>query len=103
MCDTWGAIRSTVARRPSSRNSTSSVASYWRIAAPNWKPCVHSVHPRAVYRPRTVNTGAPAAGRQRFSSRRILPADSSNIRVMAGTSAAGVSERSGFRGTGREA
>ena len=34
--------------RPNSRNSASPVASNCKIAAPIWKPCVHSVQPRAV-------------------------------------------------------
>src|ERR1039458_9486068 len=59
-----GAITSTVRWRPISRNSASSVASNWRMAEPNWKPCVHSVQPWLVYRPPTVKTGAPLAGAQ---------------------------------------
>jgi len=59
------------------------------MAAPNWKPCVHSVQPRLVYCPRTVKTGAPRAGSQDFSMERILAAESSNSRRSLGASAAG--------------
>src|ERR1019366_5338709 len=83
-CD---AIASTVRRRPISRNSASSVASNWRMAEPNWKPCVHSVQPRLVYRPPTVKTGAPLAGAQDFSMERILAADRANIRRTLGSRA----------------
>src|ERR1019366_455165 len=82
-----GAITSTVRWRPISRNSASSVASNWRMAEPNWKPCVHSVQPRLVYRPPTVKTGAPLAGAQDFSMERILAADRANIRRTLGSSA----------------
>src|ERR1035437_5697469 len=57
------------------------------MADPNWKPCVHSVHPRLVYLPPTVKTGAPWAGAQDFSIERILAADSSNSRRTLGASA----------------
>src|SRR5687768_14827373 len=73
------------------RKRSSPVASNCRIAAPNWKPCVHSVQPRLVYSPFTVNTGVPALGSQRFSRRSILAADASKSRVMAGCRVAGVS------------
>ncbi len=61
-CETCGAMRSTVAERPSARNASSPVASNCRIAEPYWKPWVHSVQPREVQRPPTVNTGEPFAG-----------------------------------------
>src|ERR1039458_2797280 len=57
------------------------------MAEPNWKPCVHSVQPRLVYRPPTVKTGAPLAGSQDFSMARILAADRANIRRTLGSSA----------------
>src|ERR1039458_2406410 len=57
------------------------------MAEPNWKPCVHSVQPRLVYRPPTVKTGAPLAGAQDFSMERILAADRANIRRTLGSSA----------------
>src|SRR6476646_1607946 len=84
---TCGAITSTVRSRPISRNSFSPVASNWRTAEPNWKPCVHSVQPRLVYLPPMVKTGAPAAGAQDFSIDRILAAESSNSRWSFGASA----------------
>src|SRR5262245_33685898 len=64
------------------------------MAAPNWKPCVHSVQPRLVYAPPTVNTGVPSAGFQRFSRRSIFSADSSNRRRRAGSSPRAVREGS---------
>jgi hypothetical protein len=45
---TCEAITRTVLCRPSSRKDRSPVASKWRTEAPTWKPCVHSVQPRAV-------------------------------------------------------
>src|SRR5664279_4490574 len=57
------------------------------MAEPNWKPCVHSVQPRLVYRPPAVKTGAPWAGAQDFSMERILAADRANIRRTLGPSA----------------
>ena len=59
--ETWGAIRSTVAVRPRSRNSAAPVASNCRMSEPYWNPCVHSVQPREVQRPPAVNTGDPFA------------------------------------------
>ena len=82
-----GAIAPMVPSRPISRNSESPVASNWRMAEPNWKPCVHSVQPRLVYLPPTVKTGAPLAGAQDFSMERILAADTANIRRTLGSSA----------------
>src|SRR6266567_5625339 len=77
--------------RPISRNSRSPVASNWRIADPNWKPCVHSVQPALAYRPFTVKTGDPSAGFQVSSILRILPAERSNkFRIL-------VSKSDGFR------
>ena len=55
----WEAIFATVALRPDSRKDSSPVASNWRSADPYWKPCVHSVQPRAVYVPAAVKTGEP--------------------------------------------
>src|SRR5205814_632690 len=60
------------------------------MAAPNWKPCVHSVHPRLVYLPPAVKTGDPCDGDHSFSSERILAAESSNMRRTLGASASGV-------------
>ena len=89
MCVRCGAIRSSVRNRPSSRNSRSPVASNCSSAEPNWKPCVQSVHPRVWYRPFTVNTGAPSAGRQVCSIDRIFAADSSNSRAIFGARSRG--------------
>src|SRR6185369_8133394 len=88
------AIRFRVASRAISWKRGSPVASNCRMAAPNWKPWVHSVQPRLVYCPRTVKTGVPCAGFQRCSSRRIFCPESSNSRLIAGTSAWGVRESS---------
>src|SRR5262245_38238139 len=87
-------MRPTVARRPASRKRWSHVASNWMMAEPNWKPWVHSVQPRLVYWPRTLNTGVPHSGLQRRSRRSILEADSSNRRRMAGSRSRGCSEGS---------
>src|SRR5690349_18265136 len=81
---TCGAMTSTVRVRPISRRLASPVASYWRIALPNWKPWVHSVQPRLVYLPLTVKTGEPAEGCQDCSMLRILAAESSKRRVSLG-------------------
>src|SRR5471030_103534 len=69
----------------------SPVASNWRIAPPNWKPRVHSVHPRLVYFPLTVKTGEPCDGSHSFSMERSLAAESSKRRRTLSASAAGVS------------
>src|SRR5690242_5544149 len=76
----------TVRFRPISRNFRSPVPSNWRIADPNWKPCVHSVHPRLTYLPFTVYTGAPSSGFHVRSSDSILRAEASNNRSMPGFS-----------------
>jgi len=68
----------------------SPVASNCSSADPNWKPCVHSVHPRDVYRPATVNTGVPCLGSQCRSISAIFFAESSKTRSTAGRSDAGV-------------
>src|SRR4051794_19863418 len=86
MCVTWGIIRRTVRSRPISSIAPSPVTSNARIAQPYWKPCVHSVHPREVYRPSTVKTGVPLAGSHVFSMLRTLVVASSNTRSMAGAS-----------------
>ena len=67
MWETWKAMTSKVLQRPISRNRVSPVASNCKRAEPNWNPYVHSVQPRAVYRPLTVKTGVPWAGFQVFS------------------------------------
>ena len=61
--------------------AVSPVASNWRTAAPNWKPCVHSVQPRAMYWPSTVKTGEPVLGSHRRSSASIFAADCREQRV----------------------
>src|SRR5438874_981365 len=62
VCETCDAMNFTVFSRPSFNIAASPVASKCRKARPNWKPCVHSVQPRDVYRPLTVKTGVPFAG-----------------------------------------
>src|ERR1043165_7002455 len=89
MCETCGAINSRVRERPIRRNSSSPVASNCNIAEPNWKPCVHSVQPRLVYLPLTVNTGAPADGCHEPSIERIfLPASANTLRAAPASLAA---------------
>src|SRR6476660_7008728 len=99
MCETWLAMTSTVFFRPSSRNSRSPVASNCSRAEPNWKPCVHSVHPREVYLPLTVNTGVPAEGFHVLSRFRIFAAETSRRRLILGTSFKAVSWDCILRGT----
>src|SRR2546423_9697335 len=81
---TCGAMTATVRSRPISRKAWSSVASNCRMAAPNWKPWVHSVQPRLVYLPLTVKTGEPADSDQEDSMERIFAAERSNRRRSLG-------------------
>src|ERR1041385_321444 len=67
------------------------------MAEPNWKPWVHSVHPREVYFPCTVKTGVPFAGSHCFSRLRIFPAERSKSRTIFGRSLCAVRRWSGFR------
>ena len=55
----WAGITRRMPVRPSSSRPASPVASKVSSAAPYWNPWVHSVQPRVVYFPPTVNTGAP--------------------------------------------
>src|SRR6516162_4058134 len=71
-------MNATVRDLPIARNSASPVASNCRMAEPNWKPCVHSVHPALVYRPFIVKTGDPSAGFHVSSILRIFAAESWN-------------------------
>src|SRR2546427_10143388 len=98
MCDTCVAMRSIVLRRPISRKRSSPVASNCSNAEPNWKPCVHSIQPRVVYLPFTVNTGVPCSGFQVFSMLRIFRPESSKSRSILGRSFCGVSWKSIFVG-----
>ena len=66
------------------------MASNWRIAEPNWNPCVHSVQPWATYRPSTVKTGVPDSGPQVSPIERIFRPESSHIRSIAASKSGGV-------------
>ena len=69
-----------VRRLPSWISLSSSRPSPARIMQPYWKPWVHSVQPRVVYWPSTVNTGVPRAGSQVRSINRAFFAARVNTR-----------------------
>ena len=73
------------------RKCSSPVASNCSSAEPYWKPCVHSVHPRAVYRPATVNTGEPRSGVQVCSMESIFAALTCQSRSILGSRSPAVS------------
>ena len=93
---TCPAITRTVASRPTARWRSSPVASNCSSADPYWKPWVHSVQPRAVYCPSTVNTGEGDPGGQVRSIESIFAADASQSRSILDSRSAGASPSSIF-------